>query len=69
MAEQSFLAEVLEMVAAANALVREREERAMAAGRSVYSMHDGFFYERNRDGVYQIAKNADGEWKRIRAIA
>ena len=57
------------MVEAANALVRKREERAIAAGRSVYLMHDGRFYERNRDGVYEIEKSAHGDWKRIRAIA
>ena len=57
------------MVEAANALVRKREERAIAAGRSVYFMNDGKFFERNRDGVYEIEESADGEWKRIRAIA
>lgn len=51
------LAETLEAVAAANATVRGDEERALERGLSVHFMDDdGRFYERTREGVFQIVQ-------------
>ncbi len=65
----ALLAETLEEVAAANELVRAREERALAAGRSVYFMDEGRFYERSREGIFEIARGADGRWTRTHELA
>jgi hypothetical protein len=66
----SLLAETLEEVAAANEYVRAKEERALAAGRSVYFMDDeSRFFERNREGVFEIVQGADGRWVRAHELA
>ena len=56
------LDETLEEVAAANKYVRAKEERALSAGRSVYFVEEGHFYERNGEGVFEIVQRSDGGW-------
>ena len=63
------LDETLEEVAAANEYVRAKEERALAAGRSVYFMDEGRFYERNREGIFEIVQGSDGRWVRTHELA
>ena len=67
--ENPLLDETLAEVAAANKYVRAKEERALAAGRSVYFMDEGRFYERNREGVFEIVQDADGRWVRTHELA
>jgi hypothetical protein len=62
------LDETLEAVAAANEYVRAKEERALAAGRSVYFMDEGRFYKRNRESVFEIIQGFDGRWVRTHEL-
>ena len=69
MSSKSFLEEALANVAAANELVRDREARALAAGRSVYfNDEDGRIYERHRDGIFEIVMTNNGGWTRTRKV-
>jgi len=63
------LDETLEEVAAANEYVRAKEERALASGRSVYFMDEGRFFERNREGIFEIVQGSDGRWVRTDELA
>jgi hypothetical protein len=65
----SLLDETLEEVAAANKYVRAQEERALSAGRSVYFMDEGRFYERNGEGIFEIVQRSDGGWVRTHELA
>jgi hypothetical protein len=48
-----------EAVAAANEYVRREVERNVAAGHSSHFMADGRYFERTRDGVFELVRVGD----------
>jgi hypothetical protein len=64
----SFADEAREAVVAANEYVALEIERAVAAGHAVHFMDAGTYYERNREGVFEVVRVGDA-WVRIREVA
>jgi hypothetical protein len=64
----AFADEVREAVAAANDRVGIEIEKSITAGRAVHFMKDGRYYERTRDGVFEIVEDGDG-WVRVAEVA
>ncbi|MDB5043299.1 MAG: hypothetical protein JWN27_4025, partial [Candidatus Eremiobacteraeota bacterium] len=64
----SFADEAREAVAAANEYVAREIERAVAAGHAVHFMDEGHYYERTREGVFEIVEVGDA-WVRTREVA
>jgi hypothetical protein len=56
---RSFTDEMREAVAAANEYIRRKVDLAVAAGHSSHFMREGRYFERTRDGVFELVQVGD----------